>query len=282
MLDQPQVRERLAGRTAIVTGASQGIGRGIAVALAECGVSVTAAARNRPKLDDTCTAIAASGGRAIAVECDVQKLDQLEACVARTVDAFGTVDILVNNAQSISYRMILDAGVQDMVDAWESGPLAAFALMKLTYPHLRGGGVVVNVGSSSTHLADTSRYAVYNGVKTAMEELARSAHHEWRADGISTFTIHPAAESAMTANWKAREPEKYAAATAAMPGGRLGDPLEDIGRPLAALVADAPAYSGRTMHIDAAGVRETLETISEGPFLLPGAPAPPDSAGRAE
>jgi NAD(P)-dependent dehydrogenase (short-subunit alcohol dehydrogenase family) len=127
--------------------------------------------------------------------------------------------------------------------------------------------VVVNVGSSSTHLPDTSRYAIYNGVKTALEELARSAHHEWRGEGISAFTIHPAAESAMTMNWKARDPEQYAAATASMPGGRLGDPLEDIGRPLIGLIADAPTYSGRTMHMDAAGVRETAETITEGPLL---------------
>jgi len=71
----------------------------------------------------------------------------------------------------------------------------------------------------------------------------------------------------MTLSWKRREPDKYAAATAALPGGRLGDPLEDVGRPLVALIADAPKYSGRTMHIDAAGVRETVESISEGPFL---------------
>jgi NAD(P)-dependent dehydrogenase (short-subunit alcohol dehydrogenase family) len=259
----------LEGRVVIVTGASQGIGRGIAIALAEQGASVVAAARNTEKLAETCGVVTSAGGSAVAVGCDVQDSARLEDLVERAVDAYGTVDVLVNNAQNISYKMILDSTLQDMADAWQSGPAAAFQLMRLAHPYLkRRGGVVVNVGSSSTHLENTGRYAVYNGVKTALEELARSAHHEWRADGISAFTIHPAAESAMTLNWKAREPDKYAAAVAAMPGGRLGDPLEDIGRPLASLIADADRYSGRTLHMDAAGVRETVETITEGPFIL--------------
>jgi len=80
----------LAGKAAIVTGASQGIGRGIAVALAECGVRVAAAARNRTNLDLTCSTIAAAGGRSIPVICDVQDQRQLEHCVARTVETFGT------------------------------------------------------------------------------------------------------------------------------------------------------------------------------------------------
>jgi NAD(P)-dependent dehydrogenase (short-subunit alcohol dehydrogenase family) len=271
----------LGGRVAIVTGASQGIGRGIAIALAEHGASVVAAARSTEGLAETCQVVASAGGNAVAVGCDVQDPARLEALVERAVGAYGTVDILVNNAQNISYKMILDSTLQDMADAWQSGPAAAFQLMKLAHPYLkRRGGVVVNVGSSSTHLENTGRYAVYNGVKTALEELARSAHHEWRADGISAFTIHPAAESAMTLNWRAREPEKYAAAVAAMPGGRLGDPLEDIGRPLAVLIADAALYSGRTMHMDAAGVRETVETITEGPFIVVNGPGGSQGSGQ--
>ncbi len=257
----------LSGRVAIVTGASQGIGRGIAIALGEQGVSVVATARNLANLEDTCAFIAANGGQAVPVACDVQDPAQIEACVDKALSAFEAIDIVINNAQTISYKMILDSTLEDMANAWQSGPLAAFHFMKLSHPYLKKrGGVVVNVGSSATHLPDTSRYAIYNGVKTALEELARSAHYEWVNDGISAFTIHPAAESAMTLNWKARDPEGYARATAAMPGGRLGDPLDDIGRPLVPLIADARRFSGRTIHMDAAGVHETVETISEEPL----------------
>ena len=154
-----------------------------------------------------------------------------------------------------------------MTDAWESGPLATFRFMRLAHPHLQQrGGVIVNVGSSATHLPITARYGPYNAAKRAIEALTRAAADEWAADGISVFMINPSAESAMTMNWKAREPEKYAAAVAVMPGGRLGDPELDIGRPLVGLVAGAARLSGMTVHMNAAGVGQTVETITEAPL----------------
>ncbi len=254
----------LAGRVAIVTGASQGIGRGIALAFADAGASVVAAARSIDKLTETCAEIEARGGAAVPVACDVQDAAAIAACMDRAVATFGGVDIVVNNAQNIRYAFILDSTDDDMTDAWESGPLATFRFMRLAHPHLaQRGGVVVNVGSSATHLPNTSRYGPYNAAKRAIEALTRAAADEWAADGISVFMINPSAESAMTMNWKAREPEKYAAAVASMPGGRLGDPELDIGRPLVGLVGDAARLSGMTIHMNAAGVGQTVETITE-------------------
>jgi NAD(P)-dependent dehydrogenase (short-subunit alcohol dehydrogenase family) len=260
----------LSGRVAIVTGASQGIGRGIALAFADAGASVVAAARSVEKLAATCADVKARGGTAIPVACDVQRIGDIEACVARAVDAFGGIDIVVNNAQNIRYLFMLDSNDADMIDAWESGPFATFRFMRLAHPYLKErGGVVVNVGSSATHLPNTSRYGPYNAAKRAIEALTRTAADEWASDGIRVFMINPSAESTMTMNWKAREPEKYAAATAAMPGGRLGDPELDIGRPLVPLVRDADRYSGKTIHMNAAGVGETVETITHVPIVEP-------------
>jgi NAD(P)-dependent dehydrogenase (short-subunit alcohol dehydrogenase family) len=140
--------------------------------------------------------------------------------------------------------------------------------MRLAHPFLAvRGGVIVNVGSSATHLPNTSRYGPYNAAKRGIEALTRAAADEWASDGISVFMINPSAESAMTMNWKAREPEKYAAAVASMPGGRLGEPELDIGRPLVGLVCAAPQLSGKTIHMNAAGVGETVETITEAPII---------------
>ena len=176
---------------------------------------------------------------------------------------------MVNNAQNIRYLFMMDSSDEDIADAWESGPLATFRFMRLAYPYLKEReGVVVNVGSNSTLLPNTSRYGPYNAAKRAIEALTRTAADEWRDDGISVFMIHPTAESAMTMNWKAREPEKYAAAVAAMPGGRLGDPELDIGRPLVQLVQRAHEFSGKTIHMSAGGVAETVETITQEPISL--------------
>ncbi len=94
----------------------------------------------------------------------------------------------------------------------------------------------------------------------------------WESGPLATFrscgSRIPTAESAMTMNWKAREPEKYAAAVAAIPGGRLGDPELDIGRPLVQLVQRASEFSGKTIHLSAGGVAETVETITQEPIVL--------------
>ena len=96
--------KRLGGKTAIVMGAGRGIGRGIAIAYAREGANVVVASRTKSTVDAAASEIQAEGGSALGVACDVGRRDDIFAVVAKTITAFGTVDILVNNAQGSARR----------------------------------------------------------------------------------------------------------------------------------------------------------------------------------
>lgn len=253
----------LSGKVAIVTGASRGIGRGASIAFAEAGANVVAAARSADKLEELVSEIEAAGGRALAVKCDVRQREDIAACVNAAIQRFGRIDVLYNNAQTIEYLYLKDSSDETMLDVIMSGPIATFRFMQEAYRYLKEtGGVIVNTGSSSRYLPSGARYGPYNSAKAGIEALTRTAADEWAEDGIRVFMLNPEAESTMTLNWKAREPEMYAAAVAGKPNNRMGHPVEDIGRPLVKLILDADRYNGRTLGLDSSGVRNATETIS--------------------
>ena len=258
----------LTGKVAIVTGSSRGIGQGVAIAFAEAGASVVCAARTVDKLEETCAAIAKAGGRAIAAPCDVRERGDIEACVARAVEAFGGVDIMINNAQTIRYVFLNDSTDEDMADVIGSGPVASYRFMKAVYPSMkgRGGGVIVNVSSGTMYLPNSSRYALYNAAKCGIDGLTRAASDEWKGEGIYSITLLPEAETAMILGMKAREPERYAKIVAGFPKGRMGDPLEDIGRPLVHFILNAERYTGKAIRMNSLGVTEKLVEVSDLPI----------------
>lgn len=261
-----QASGELAGKVAVVTGASRGIGRGASLAFAEAGASVIVAARSTDKLGELVAEIEAIGGKARAVACDVRQKADIEACIKAAIDTYGRLDVLYNNAQTIEYLYLKDCSDETMLDVQLSGPIATFRFMQAAHPHLKATkGVVINTGSSSRYLASGARYGPYNSAKAGIEALTRTAADEWAEDGIRVFMLNPEAESTMTLNWKAREPEKYAAAVAGKPNQRMGHPLEDIGRPLVRMILDADRFNRKTVGISSAGVTDTIETISFAP-----------------
>ena len=155
---------KLDGKVAIITGGSQGLGLGIAQALAADGAAVTLAARTESKLETAAAEITARGGRALAVVCDVRDRDQIVRCVDTTVAHFGRLDIVVNNAQIQIIASLLDVTDDQVMDAFGSGALATLRFMQIAHPHMKavGGGTFINVGSGSQlmHGKDITRYGV--------------------------------------------------------------------------------------------------------------------------
>jgi len=241
----------LDGKIAIVTGAGQGVGQGIAFALAGEGASIVVSGRTESKLLETCKEIERRGGTALPVECDVTNSEHIEACVAKTVERFGTVDILVNNAQIVPLGRLLDLEENNFQDGWTSGPLATFRFMKACYPYLKGGGSIVNLGSSAALRWDMTGYGAYAAVKEGIRSLTRAAAAEWGPDGIRVNVIMPHALSPGLKWWTENRPEEAAAFVKTIPLGRIGDCEKDIGRAVVFLVGpDAGYVSGTTLMLD--------------------------------
>jgi len=242
---------KLQGKVALITGAGQGVGQGIAFALASEGVSIAVTGRTRSKLDATVQAIEQRGGKALAVECDVKSAASLKACVDAVVQHFGKLNILVNNAQEVPLGALMDVSDDAYAAGWESGPLATFRLMKLCHPHLKGDGNIINFGSSSAMRWDLAGYGAYASVKEAIRQLTRAAACEWAKDDIRVNAILPLADSPAMQWWTRERPAEAAAFIATVPQGRVGACEQDIGRFVVSLVSDDSRYiTGQSIGVD--------------------------------
>lgn len=167
-------RFRLDGKVAIITGAGKGIGAAIARAFAEAGADCVVTARTVADLEQVASEVVTAGGRALPVVADVNDLDDLSMVVDRTVEEFGGLDIVVNNAGGSMSRPFLDTSVPQLEKSFHFNVSAPFELVRLAVPHLleRGGGAVCNIGSVA------GRNAVRNSLthsltKAALEQLTR-------------------------------------------------------------------------------------------------------------
>lgn len=243
----------LTGKVALITGSGQGVGQGIALAMANEGAKIAVTGRTLAKLEATCALIKDRGGLAIALEADVKDAADLSRVVETTVTELGGLDVLVNNAQEVPLGPLEKVTDEAFVAGFESGPLATLRLMKLAYPHMvaRGGGVIINLVSSAGIRWDMAGYGAYASVKQAIRPLTRAAASEWGGDNIRVLSIAPHAASPGLKYWIENNPDEAKAFFKTIPLGRVGECEEDIGRAVVGLCSPDMAYlTGATIPLD--------------------------------
>jgi NAD(P)-dependent dehydrogenase (short-subunit alcohol dehydrogenase family) len=241
------------GRVVIVTGAGQGIGRGIALHLGRNGASVVVAEWKEHRATRTVDELTAMGASALAAVCDVSSREQVEAMVAQSVERFGRVDALVNNAQTFRPQAPLATVEEEDVDTfYDSGVKGTLWGMQAVYPHMQreGWGRIVNVASAAG-ITGMPGYGAYNASKEAIRALTRTAAREWGRDGVVVNCICPGAASKRGQDAAARDEDAHREFMRDHPIGRQGDPEDDIAPVVLFLCSDACRYlTGQTLMVD--------------------------------
>jgi NAD(P)-dependent dehydrogenase (short-subunit alcohol dehydrogenase family) len=245
---------KLDGRVALVTGAGRGIGRGVALALAEEGASVLVVDIDEASARETGSILEAQGARVRALRADVGRRADCEASVAASVETFGGLDIVVNNAAwtPTPGLRILDFDDATFARVLETNLWATFWCMQAAHPHLahRGTGSIINFASGSGTRGNETQGA-YAAAKEGIRGLSRVASREWGPDGIRVNVVCPFANSPGMIEWSKLDPPAFEATVDQIPLRRIGDCHDDVGRVVAFLASDDAAYvTGQTMWVD--------------------------------
>jgi 2-deoxy-D-gluconate 3-dehydrogenase len=236
---------------AIVTGASRGLGRAMAVALAAAGAHVVLAARSKPDLEETAQQVERHGVRALVVTTDVSRYDEVEALVARTVDTLGGLDVLVNNSGIARTMPLAEATPDDWRAIVDVNLTGVFNGCRAAAPHLiaRRHGKVVNL-ASVLGAVGLPGYALYAATKGGVIALTRTLGVEWARHNVQVNAIAPGWFVTDMNEAAFADPRINERLTRDIPMRRTGR-LEEIG-PLAVFLASAASdfMTGQTIFLD--------------------------------
>ena len=243
----------LEGRVAIVTGAGQGVGEGIARALAGAGAAVVIAARRAENGEPAAAAIRERGHVASFVRCDVTVEADVAGAVDHAVDEHGRLDIVVHNAVSPPGppAPVQDVDPDIITSQIATSTTATHRFARAAHPHLAANHGSLIILTSPAGMEGSGNLPVYASVKGAQRGIIKSLAREWGPDGIRVNAIAPVAWTpAMTAATEAN-PTLQARLEARTPLGRIGDPETDIGPVAVFLASDMARHmTGQTLAVD--------------------------------
>jgi NAD(P)-dependent dehydrogenase (short-subunit alcohol dehydrogenase family) len=252
--------KRLDGKVVILTGTSAGLGKQMAVYLAKEGAKLSMCARRTEKLMETARLCEETGAEVLALTCDVSKYENLQNYVEKTIERFGTVDVLINNASALAARVpFLEEDTEELDRQLHTGLYGYWNLMQLCYPYLKGKSSSIINFTSGVYQVGFEQMAAYVADKAAIRGLSMVVAREWGKDGIRCNTVSPAAMTETIMENLPPEFEEYVVSRSrdnAM--GRVGDPYQDIAPVTLFLASDESRWiTGQNINVDG-GVPELI------------------------
>ena len=241
----------LAGRVALVTGASRGIGRAIAVALGAAGAAVACAARSHDQVDAAAAEITAAGGRARALRLDVTRSEQIAAGVEEIEGALGPIDVLVNNAGITMEKKTTAVTDEDWDAVLATNLTSMFRCARAVAPGMMRleRGKIINIGSMYG-IIGVPRYAAYCASKAAVDGLTRSLAAEWARHGIQVNCLAPGYMNTDISRAALADEKTRALFLSKIPARRIGEP-EEVGALAVYLASPASDFmTGQTVYLD--------------------------------
>jgi len=239
------------GKTAIVTGAGRGIGRVIAMGLAESGANVVLCSRTKTEIDAVAEEIHAKGGKALSVVTDLTVHEQLENLVNATVKEFGRIDILVNNAARSFLRGLLDLREDGWDKCFNTNVKAVWLLSRLVARRMieQKEGKIINITTVGAEKAE-SGMAAYGCSKAALKHLTRCMAREWAPFGINVNAVAPGFTRTDFSKpiWSSPDVERLICQ--AIPKGRIAEPEDVVGAVLFLASGAANYITGDTLYVD--------------------------------
>lgn len=246
---------RLAGKSAVITGGGTGIGQAIALAFAREGAQVVVAGRRKEKLDETLHLLQQAGCSALALECDVTKAADTQRVVKSAEDAFGKVNVLVNNAGALSVSTVENITEEDWDRVMATNVKGPFLMSRAALPAMRraGGGSIINVGSVLGIVAIRDR-AAYCASKGGVSMLTKAMALDHAQDNIRVNCVCPSiVESDMTRNLFAETEvgqQARESRLASIPLGRFGKPADIAGLTVFLASEESSWMTGTVIPVD--------------------------------
>lgn len=241
----------LAGRVALVTGSSRGIGRTIAMALAEAGAKVAVTARSEGALEELAAIIRHQGGEAVALAGDLTQVAQVRAIVDEVTRQFGRLDILVNNAGTSVVKPALEQGEEDWDMVFNLNLKAAFFCAQAAARVMLGQqkGKIINIASVGASIGE-SKMAPYAASKAALVSLTKTLAREWGRYNITVNSVAPGYVCTDLSAPALSQEEIYRRIIDTIPLRRLAS-ASDIAAAVLFLASDAADYiTGHTLYVD--------------------------------